>query len=69
MRIYVTKKEEMGLFTSYRREQRGKSFIRGAKGDKAGQTFDEVVSRILEEFGGEIVTGHRMNMYRIENLI
>lgn len=69
MRTYVTKKEDMGLSTAYRREQRGKSFIRGAKGDKTGKTFDEAVSRILEEFSGEIIAGRSLNMYRIENLI
>jgi hypothetical protein len=54
---------------SYRREQRGKSFIRGARGGKSGQTFDEVVSKILEEFKGEIVTDRSPGMRRIENLI
>jgi|GEM_PF-2224787 hypothetical protein len=69
MRTYFIKKEEMGLFMSYRREQRGKSFIRGARGGKSGQTFDEVVSKILEEFKGEIVTDRSPGMRRIENLI
>ncbi|HPS58649.1 MAG TPA: hypothetical protein PK514_11140 [Spirochaetota bacterium] len=69
MRTYATKKEDLGLFTSYKREQRGKGFIRGKKSDKAGQTFDETVARILEEFSGEIVAGRNMGMYRIDNLI
>ncbi len=69
MRTYVTKKENLGLSTSYRREQRGTGFIRGKKGDKTGKGFDEAVARILEEFSGEIVAGRGVNMYRIENLI
>lgn len=69
MRTYVTKKEDPGLYTAYRREQRGKNFIRGKKSDQAGKTFDETVARVLEEFSGEIIAGRNMAMYRIENLI
>ncbi len=69
MKTYVTKKEDLGLFTSYRREQRGKGLIRGKKSDKSGKSFDETVARILEEFSGEIVAGRVMGMHRIENLM
>ena len=69
MRTYAAKKENPGLSTSYRREQRGTGFIRGKKSDKTGKTFDETVARILEEFSGEVVTGRVMGMHRIENLI
>ena len=69
MRTYAAAKENPGLSTFYRREQRGTGFIRGKKSDKPGKTFDETVARILEEFSGEIVASRSTGMYRIENLI
>ncbi len=69
MRTYATQKESLCLFTSARREQRGKSFVKGSRRAEDGKTFDETVARILEEFSGEIITGRNMNLHRIENLL
>jgi len=68
MKTYVTQKENLCLFTPSRKEQRGKSYIKGKKHNENGKTFDETVARILEEFRGEIVASRPMAMYRVENL-
>lgn len=69
MKTYATRKESMYLFTASRKEQRGKSYIKGKKCNEGGTTFDEAVARILEEFSGEVVGRREISLYRIENLI
>ena len=69
MKTYAAKKENMCLFTAARKEQRGKSYIKGQKRAEGGTAFDEAVARILEEFSGEVVIRRDLSLYRIENLI
>ena len=63
MNAYVTKKEGIRLFKADREEQRGKGFVRGRKYQKSGEAPGEVISSILREFRGEIVSSDKMNLY------
>lgn len=69
MKTYVTKKESLSLFTSARKQQRGKSYVKRGTHSEGGKTFDETVARILKEFGGEIVNKKDVRLYRVENFI
>lgn len=67
MNAYVTKKENIRLFKADGEEQRGKSFVRGRKYQKSGETSCEAVSALLREFRGEIVSSDKMSLYSINN--
>jgi len=60
MNGYVTKKENVRLFKTDNEEQRGKSFVRGRNNKESGKTSGEVLSSIIREFRGEIVSSNEM---------
>jgi hypothetical protein len=63
MNGYVTKKENIRIFTTDREEQRGKSFVRGRKHTESGKNSCEPLSALIREFGGEIVSSDKMILY------
>ena len=67
MNAYVTKKESIRIFKTDREEQRGKSFVRGRNYKESGKTSCEVLSSLLREFKGELVTGDKMILFPLEN--
>jgi len=67
MNGYVTKKDNICIFTTDREESRGKGFVRGRKYKESGKTSCEAVSALVREFRGEIVNSDRMILYPLEN--
>ena len=67
MNGYVTKKENIRIFTTDRDEQRGKGFVRGRKNKESGKNSCEPLSALIREFRGEIVSGDQMTLYPLIN--
>jgi len=68
MNGYVTKKENLRVFKANREEQRGKSFVRGRSYKESGKASCDVLSSVLREFRGEIVSNDKMILFPFENL-
>jgi len=67
MNGYVTKKENLRIFKTDRKEQRGKGFVRGKNYTESGKASCEVLSSLIREFRGEIVSNDKMILFPIEN--
>lgn len=65
MNGYVTKKESICLFKTDREEQRSKGFVRGRKSTESGKTSSDILSTIIKEFRGEIVSSDKMILYSL----
>lgn len=67
MNGYVTKKENIRIFTTDKSEQRSKGFVRGRKHTESGKSSCEPLSALIREFRGEIVSGDKMTLYPLIN--
>lgn len=71
MKAYVTKKENICVFTAAGQKPRGKGSFRARKDKENYQTFESSVSSLLKEFNGEIIDALNLNIdfYPVRNLI
>lgn len=71
MKAYVTKKENICVFTAAGQKPRGKGSFRTRKDKENHQTIESAVSSFIEEFNGEIIDALKMNtdFYPVQNLI
>lgn len=68
MNAYVTKKENLRVFKTDTEKQRGKSFVRGRNYPESGKASTDVLSSLLREFRGEIISNDKMILYSFENI-
>lgn len=71
MKAYVTKKENIRLFTPARQKQRGKSYVRPGKDKENNKALEETATLLLKEFNGEIIDAVSSNLdfYPIRNIV
>ncbi len=65
MNSYVTKKENLCLFETSGKKQGAKSLIRGRRANDDRDFAGEVLSSIISEFRGEIITGVKMTSFPV----
>ena len=68
MNGYITKKENLRIFKTDGEKQRSKGFVRGRNYTESGKASCEVLSTLLREFRGEIVSNDKMILFPMENL-
>lgn len=71
MKAYVTKKENIRVFTPAGQQQRGKSYVRSGKNKENNKAFEDTAASFLQEFNGEIIDAVNMSLdlYPIRNII
>ena len=71
MKAYVTKKENICVFTAAGQKPRGKGSFRTRKDKENYKTIESAVSSFIQEFNGEIVDALKVNidLYPVRNLI
>jgi hypothetical protein len=71
MKAYVTKKENICVFTPAGQKQRGKSYVRSGKNKENNKTIEDSVSLLLKEFNGEIIdaVSFSPDLYPIRNIV
>ena len=63
MNRYVTKKENICIFKTAGEEQRGSDLIRRGNYNKSGTSSCRILSALIKEFNGEIISNDKMIIY------